>query len=122
MPGPHIHLASGVVAATIGHKWLNSATVISGVIIPDVMPIFVGAFAPVKGVALNSIYTFFDQTLIGGVIDIAVLSSIVIILMKKFPRLMSSFIYKQNHSKKVIIISAAIGVLLHIAFDVYLFQ
>ena len=120
MPGSKVHLTSAIIASIIGNKNINIATIMVGTIIPDLMSVIaIPCSIFIKGPDLNSIYNFFDQTLIWGVVDVVTMSIVIIHLINKYPKFVRVFTYRQKHDKNTIIIPSIIGGFLHIILDKY---
>lgn len=120
MPGPIVHLAS-TAPLSLGYKWLNVLTLFVASLFPDflailISPLLIFVFG-IKGPKLNWFFSFFDKSIMGGSICAVILIGIILTLIKFFPRLSIPFKWKQNYSKKAIIISAFLGVALHVLLD-----
>lgn len=123
MPGPLIHLAA-TAPLSLGYKWLNVLTLFIASLFPDILavlisPVLVLAFG-LRGSRLNWFFTFFDQSIVGGAISAVILIGIILFLIRFFPRLSMPFKWKQNYSAKAIVISAFLGVALHVALDKFM--
>ena len=120
MPGPLFHVTS-TMPFVLGYKWLNILTLFLAAIFPDLMPVIISPVLifvfDLKGARLNCFFTFFDQSILGGIITAGVLSAAVLLLIRFCPRLSMPFKWKQNYSAKAIVISGILGVALHIALD-----
>ena len=120
MPSPLVHIAI-TAPLSLGYKRLNILSLFIASLFPDLLallisPILIFVFG-LRGEKLNWFFTFFDQSILGGLIGIIVLTGIILGFIKLFPRLSTPFKWKQNYSAQAISLSVVLGVALHILLD-----
>ena len=120
MPSLLVHVAA-TAPLSLGYKWLNIASLFVASVFPDLVAVAISPFLifvlGLRGERLNWFFTFFDQTIVGGIVGAGILIGIILLLIRFFPKLSKPFTWKQNHSVKAIVISVVLGVGLHIFLD-----
>lgn len=120
MPGPLTHVFA-TTPLILGKRRLNIFTLFISNLFPDILgylvsPILIYVFK-LRGPNLKWFFTFFDQTILGGLVSSVLLICLILLIIRFFPKIAFPFKWKQNFSTKSIIVSVFLGIGLHIILD-----